>query len=285
VDWVTAFLRAPNLDPNFLDRHGNGALHYAAAFGYKNITRLLLDDDRFNINLMNSKFFPAVEIARRFKRFPIVKMFIEKYKQIGKSVPFLYTDVEYFDWVNVPAMLPETNGDDFSKKSIQKTLQDMGPEFQWENTFSKITSDLYLGGIKPSRDQLVLSRLKITHILDMTKNLGTFPPFNKIKYLNIPIYDDTRAPLKAELPRAIEFIEKAHRERGTIMVHCAAGISRSSSVVIAHLMVTRNWTYDVAFSFVSKYRPIIRPNAGFVEQLQEFAVSEEFKELQKKFGK
>jgi len=46
-------------------------------------------------------------------------------------------------------------------------------------------------------------------------------------------------------------------------VHCAAGVSRSASIVIAYLMKINHWTFENAYSFVKSKRKIIDPNFGF----------------------
>lgn len=46
------------------------------------------------------------------------------------------------------------------------------------------------------------------------------------------------------------------------------GISRSASVVIAYVMKAYNWSLEKAFEFVKKKRNCIRPNPGFVTQLE-----------------
>jgi len=52
--------------------------------------------------------------------------------------------------------------------------------------------------------------------------------------------------------------------RGGVLVHCAAGVSRSSSNVIAYLMRRKkNMSFNEAFNFVKKRRPVICPNYRF----------------------
>jgi len=52
------------------------------------------------------------------------------------------------------------------------------------------------------------------------------------------------------------------------LVHCAAGISRSSTIVIAYLMQAMQFSLTEAFKYVREKRPIISPNDGFSRQLQ-----------------
>jgi hypothetical protein len=48
------------------------------------------------------------------------------------------------------------------------------------------------------------------------------------------------------------------------------GISRSSTVVIAYLIATTNMTPHEALASVRSKRTIVRPNRGFMSQLQEY---------------
>jgi len=68
---------------------------------------------------------------------------------------------------------------------------------------------------------------------------------------------------------AVDFI-KTGIARGGVLVHCFAGVSRSSSCVIAYLMREHEMTYIDALQFVRKARPVVCPNFGFEKQLQEY---------------
>ena len=53
-------------------------------------------------------------------------------------------------------------------------------------------------------------------------------------------------------------------------MHCAAGISRSASVVIGYLMYSEKLAFKEAAEAVKGVRPLINPNPGFVVQLKEW---------------
>jgi len=53
----------------------------------------------------------------------------------------------------------------------------------------------------------------------------------------------------------------------SVLVHCAGGVSRSATVVLAYLILARKMTLNEAYHHVQVRRPIIAPNAGFFNQL------------------
>ena len=55
-----------------------------------------------------------------------------------------------------------------------------------------------------------------------------------------------------------------------VFVHCAAGMSRSPTIVIAYIMWKNKMTFDRAYIFVKLKRPEISPNYGFQKQLKIF---------------
>jgi dual specificity phosphatase 12 len=61
------------------------------------------------------------------------------------------------------------------------------------------------------------------------------------------------------------------RQKGGVLVHCYAGVSRSSSFVIAYMIKEFLLSYDDAKEKVKKHRPCIHPGDGFVRQLQHYA--------------
>ena len=59
-------------------------------------------------------------------------------------------------------------------------------------------------------------------------------------------------------------------KKGGVLVHCAAGVSRSSTTIIAYLMRENKIGFNEAFNFVKKRRSVICPNYGFQRQLKQF---------------
>ena len=82
--------------------------------------------------------------------------------------------------------------------------------------------------------------------------------------------DEPGARLSVHFKDTGAFIHEAIQGGGVVLVHCFAGVSRSSSVVIAYLMHYHGMSYMQAFSHVKTRRSWICPNYGFVNQLKRY---------------
>jgi len=127
---------------------------------------------------------------------------------------------------------------------------------------NKICDKLYLGNLKAASDLSNLKKNGITHILQVASGIQPFFP-NDLKYKVINVLDNSNQSLLRHFPAAIAFIKDGVLRGGGVLVHCYAGVSRSSTCVIAYLMQERELSFEDAFSFASKRRPVIFPNMGF----------------------
>ena len=92
-------------------------------------------------------------------------------------------------------------------------------------------------------------------------------------YHQIEVDDSTKENLRNHFASCAKFIDEAIKDEKSVLVHCAAGVSRSASIIIAFLIITKKMDYDTAFNFVKERRTKIMPNSAFVGQLQELAES------------
>eukprot|EP00211_Chloroparvula_japonica_P015422 CAMPEP_0119121602 /NCGR_PEP_ID=MMETSP1310-20130426/2157_1 /TAXON_ID=464262 /ORGANISM="Genus nov. species nov., Strain RCC2339" /LENGTH=216 /DNA_ID=CAMNT_0007111173 /DNA_START=114 /DNA_END=761 /DNA_ORIENTATION=+ len=65
------------------------------------------------------------------------------------------------------------------------------------------------------------------------------------------------------------FIDE-HRKNGGVVVHCAAGVSRSATMVISYVMQSERLPLREAFHRVRDARSRICPNTGFIKELIEY---------------
>lgn len=84
-------------------------------------------------------------------------------------------------------------------------------------------------------------------------------------YKQIPIYDSLEENILPYIDSALEFIMNG---TGNVLVHCAAGISRSGTIVIAYLMKKHNLSFEDAFEMAKSKSSRICPNSNFQNQLR-----------------
>jgi len=104
-------------------------------------------------------------------------------------------------------------------------------------------------------------------VLNMTPGLPSPYP-DLLTYKRFPIKDVPSQPLRDLFPQTNAFIYDAvHVHKKGVLVHCAAGVSRSAAVILAYLMRHEGMTLREAFLFLRQKRPIVAPNDGFWKEL------------------
>ncbi|XP_074744200.1 dual specificity protein phosphatase 15 isoform X2 [Strix uralensis] len=136
------------------------------------------------------------------------------------------------------------------------------------NGMSQILPGLYLGNFIDAKDLEQLSRNKITHIVSIHESPQ--PLLQDITYLRIPLPDTPEANIKRHFKECISFIHQCRLHGGNCLVHCLAGISRSTTVVVAYVMAVTELSCQEVLEAVRTVRPVANPNPGFKQQLAEF---------------
>eukprot|EP00271_Cylindrocystis_brebissonii_P007418 TRINITY_DN20940_c0_g1_i1.p2 TRINITY_DN20940_c0_g1~~TRINITY_DN20940_c0_g1_i1.p2 ORF type:complete len:159 (+),score=40.68 TRINITY_DN20940_c0_g1_i1:486-962(+) len=137
---------------------------------------------------------------------------------------------------------------------------------------NEIEEGLFLGNCFAARAKTKLQACGIRHIVQAAEELGS-PPFPAdFEYTVVNVVDYDTENIGEHFDRCIAAISKAREQGQGVLVHCAMGISRSSTIVIAYLMATRGMTLATAFDLVKAARPIICPNPGFRKELMRFEV-------------
>ena len=156
------------------------------------------------------------------------------------------------------------------------------------NQFNPILPDkLFLTNFRGAENAAELRRIGCTHIaavgaefMDNKENHAASSL--KVKFWNKDITDDEHEgkSMKTCLRDAAAFINKAiqpakkKKKGGVVVVHCAAGISRSATVVLGYLVIYRRMTLRDAFAHLLERRPCCWPNEGFMEALIELEKEE-----------
>lgn len=134
---------------------------------------------------------------------------------------------------------------------------------------SRILPHLYLGA-ETDVTQDGLSDRGISYVLSVSRCCPQPSFLPQSQYLRIPIDDSLLDDLLPWIPQALHFIDGAMSCGCSVLVHCAAGISRSPALAVAYVMYSLKMDLDHAYRFVKERRPTISPNFNFLGQLQLF---------------
>ena len=146
-----------------------------------------------------------------------------------------------------------------------------------------ITNYIYLGGQISLRGWRTLEKWGVKALVNMRiewddRKLGIHTPY----YLWLPTIDGT-PPTVEQLARGAKFIHEQTSAGRPVYVHCAAGLGRSPTQVIAYLM-TRGYHTPDAIDFVEARRPFITLSAKQKLRLEEFAEYIDQEEHRLSFG-
>ena len=233
-------------------------------------------------NIFSAKSAPSSLKAKILKRFIIVSddndsndTFYSFIHSIFKKVKSEDSFIEKYELY----VLSQTFDEFYAKYPFYAVMSHSNDE----NTYypnAILLNKLYLGTGQQAVTSKIMKNLKITHIVNVTKEIGC--PFDndkdKIKYIQIEVNDLENASIDKYFDKVGKFMNNALSVNdgdndNRIMVHCEMGVSRSSSFVLIYLMKYKDMRLSEAYKHVKKCREIIHPNNGFFKQLIEFEKS------------
>ena len=113
----------------------------------------------------------------------------------------------------------------------------------------------------------------IKSIVTMTEQSLPEPWVKDIKYLHMPT-QDLSAPDMDRIDEAVEFIHERITNREPVMVHCAAGIGRTGTILACYLVKYHKSSAKDAIEKVRKERP-----GSIQSESQEIAISLYYKHV------
>ena len=158
---------------------------------------------------------------------------------------------------------------------------------RWSNHLSPIIGTLiYISGEKIAHNRQLLKDNGITHIINCASHLiSTCGDHLKdsqtsssdddedianddFVVLRLPMSDGGDESIFSWIFKATSFIKNALSDNhNKILIHCIQGSSRSASIVIGYLILTRKYDYDKAYQIVREKRRIASPHPKFMAQL------------------
>jgi protein-tyrosine phosphatase len=138
-------------------------------------------------------------------------------------------------------------------------------DFHW------ITPNIALGNIKAGTQ---FDRLKMNDIKAVVVALPSLPRskmdyvMNDISFLHISSNDHPSQDLSMYFPMVFDFISSFVESGKNVLVHCHAGVSRSTTLLTSYLMAKRKQNHSEVLRHIRSRRSYINPNSGFLQQLK-----------------
>jgi len=152
---------------------------------------------------------------------------------------------------------------------------------------------LYLGGYKSANNVSYLQKNVISVVINTAKGLeATLGPkyikqvqdrarkLPELEVVNLDWRDDATQILDFELiKQTMKLMERSLDGGQSVLVHCAQGKSRSSSVVLCFLSWKLKTSVIESLSYIQSRRNMAQPNQNFMDQILNFERSGQLNEI------
>ncbi|CAD8094257.1 unnamed protein product [Paramecium sonneborni] len=128
-------------------------------------------------------------------------------------------------------------------------------------------NSLWLGSLKAAKNSSLLRQNNIKTVITVANNITL--KLQNLKHYIFSIEDSATFRILDYFSQINEVIEEGLKN-GSVLVHCVAGVSRSSACVIAYLMYSQKWSYEKTYYYLKEKRLTINPNPGFKKQLIQY---------------
>lgn len=135
-------------------------------------------------------------------------------------------------------------------------------------SFDRVTDLVWMGSRIASFDDFRRLRAEgIRACVDMKREGAD--PWAFEAFLWLPTTDH-EAPSQAHLRLGLAFLRECEAVEMPVLVACLAGVGRSSTLVLAHLLAGRfrEEGVEAALDFLTARRPVVRPNPEQLEAAQ-----------------
>ena len=155
----------------------------------------------------------------------------------------------------------------------------------FNHDINQISDFLYISNWETSNNPYELKKYNIKAIITIethkkSKEILDYYTKNNIDYLFLYLADLPTEDITKYLDVSYEFIDKHIKNRENVLVHCMAGISRSSTLILNYLIrkYYEKYNHFKCSNCIVNYflqlcrvrRPIINPNTGFITQLKNY---------------
>jgi predicted protein tyrosine phosphatase len=150
----------------------------------------------------------------------------------------------------------------------KKLKQNMDtPLIEIVNVTNEVHPGIFIGSYSSVLDES-LEKHSIDVVLNMARECeySLHPQNICVQLVKIGI-DDGRLANCGVFEKAADVIAEARREDKVILIHCAAGVSRSATAVLTYLMLHEDFGWADALCHVQESRPCLNPHPLLVRSL------------------
>jgi protein tyrosine phosphatase len=141
---------------------------------------------------------------------------------------------------------------------------------RWVNVaeMNEVHDGIFVGNVNSALNVIELRKIGITKILNMAEDeeYDDYRDVDDIDVVKIGIYDGHMTPVGV-YHTAAEMIDTAILAGEKILVHCSAGISRSSTAVISYLMLRKGYSFSQSLLQLQEKRTCISPHPLLVRSI------------------
>lgn len=135
----------------------------------------------------------------------------------------------------------------------------------------QVVDNIWIGGYDTAVNATFMQNNNIRLIVNCTKHVAS--PFAEfIPTYRIPIQDHLawQETFREHIANALSAMNRALNNHGAVLVHCHAGVSRSSTLVAAYLIRFYGWTPEHAITMIQRKKPeTFKPHPIFIEMLRD----------------
>lgn len=140
---------------------------------------------------------------------------------------------------------------------------------------SKIKEKWYIGDIYAAGDDKDITWSGIVDLTsEYTESIDLKSKSTETSYLNIPLWDSI-PPTPIQIEQAASFLSERSKY-GPVLVHCAHGVGRSTTVLVAGLVSAGEAeNIEEAFNMVKQKRKIVKLNSKMQNALKQWKIIHE----------
>ena len=131
---------------------------------------------------------------------------------------------------------------------------------------TRVWERLYVGGRNDAEHLFKSNPFGITTVLSLCE-YQVLRRKSGVNYLRIPVFDDKRLGV-GQLDAIIDAIGENIRW-GTVLVHCASGVSRAPILAAAWMHIVGYKNIDGALEEIARLRPIVTPSGILLSSVRE----------------